>query len=337
MPQHRLDQLTRLLAAPSGGVFFLEGEEQFLKEDAVRRIVESHLDAATRDFNLDQLDGADAGADQLAPLLATPPMMARWRAVLLRDAQGLSPSARTLIEQVVASPPDGLLLVVTATKPARSKAAFYSTLEKQAHSFAFPSLGDADAPGWLLERAEQEHSLRMAPDAARSLVAAVGSNLGLLAAELEKIAAFVTPRTSVSMEDVKAVCGAIPRSDRWEWFDLVGNREYHRAMAQLPVLLGGSETGVGLVIGLGSHLLRLALAVSGGKEALERTLRPYQRWLTRRLVPQARRWSLPEIDDALTDLLRTDQLLKSASLTDQQAMEELLLRLAARREVQAAA
>jgi DNA polymerase III delta subunit len=43
--------------------------------------------------------------------------------------------------------------------------------------------------------------------------------------------------------------------------------------------------------------------------------------------PQARRWTLPEVDAALGELLRTDRLLKSASLTDKQAMEELLLRL----------
>ena len=47
------------------------------------------------------------------------------------------------------------------------------------------------------------------------------------------------------------------------------------------------------------------------------------------MLPQARLWSGEEIDAALTDLLRTDRLLKSTSLTDRQAMEELLLRLAA--------
>jgi hypothetical protein len=36
---------------------------------------------------------------------------------------------------------------------------------------------------------------------------------------------------------------------------------------------------------------------------------------------------LPEVDAALGELLRTDRLLKSASLSDRQALEELLLRL----------
>jgi DNA polymerase III delta subunit len=60
---------------------------------------------------------------------------------------------------------------------------------------------------------------------------------------------------------------------------------------------------------------------------LERELKPFQKWMARRLVPVARRWTLPEVDQALVELLRTDRLLKSASLSDRQAIEELLLRM----------
>jgi DNA polymerase III delta subunit len=49
--------------------------------------------------------------------------------------------------------------------------------------------------------------------------------------------------------------------------------------------------------------------------------------MARRIVPQARKWTLPEVDQALGELLRADRLLKSASLSDRQAIEELLLRL----------
>jgi DNA polymerase III delta subunit len=73
--------------------------------------------------------------------------------------------------------------------------------------------------------------------------------------------------------------------------------------------------------------VRVGLAVAGGKEALERELNPRQRWLAGRIGTAARRWTSPEIDDALAELLRTDRLLKSAPLSDRQAMEELLLRL----------
>jgi DNA polymerase III delta subunit len=84
---------------------------------------------------------------------------------------------------------------------------------------------------------------------------------------------------------------------------------------------------VGLVIGMGGVMLKLGIVCAGGQRALEAELKPFQRWMARKIIPQARRWTLPEVDAALSELLRTDRLLKSASLSDRQALEELLLRL----------
>jgi len=123
--------------------------------------------------------------------------------------------------------------------------------------------------------------------------------------------------------------GSIPRFDRWAWFDLVGERRFGEALRQLPVLLEAGESGVGLVIGMGAQLLRIGIVCAGGQGALERELRPNQRWLARRVAAQARKWTLAQVDAALAELLRSDRLLKSASLSDRQAMEELLLRLRA--------
>lgn len=311
---------------PPGGCFFFCGEEEYLREAATGRTVAAHLDPATRDFNLDQLRGSDVGPEELASLLATPPLMAERRVVVIRDAQGLSPKAREVVEQVVASPPSDLVLVLSAVG---SKAKFYSTLKNTTTAVEFPAVDALDAPGWLIERAGFAHGLMLDPEAARAMVAAMGTGLGTLTAELDKLAAFVQDRTDVALADVRAVCGSIPRFDRWAWFDLVGERRWEEARRQLPILLDSGETGVGLVIGMTMQLLRIALACAGGQGALERELKSNQRWLARRIAPQARKWTLAEADTALSELLRTDRLLKSASLSDRQAVEELLLRLAA--------
>jgi DNA polymerase-3 subunit delta len=319
--------LRTLEAQPPGGYFFFYGEEEYLREEAVMRVVSSHLDPATRDFNFDQLRGPDVDAEALASLLATPPLMAARRVVVIRDAQGLSAKARDVVERVVQATPADLVLILSAAIPAGSKAKFYSVLQKHACAVEFAAVDALDAPGWLMERAQLAHGRSLEPEAARVLVAGVGPGLGILTAELEKLAAFVQERTEITAADVRAVVGSIPRFDRWAWFELVGERDIDEARRQLPALLDSGETGVGLVIGMANHLLRVALVCAGGTGALEQELKPYQRWLAKRIAPQARKWTLDELDAALSELLRTDCLLKSASMTDRQAMEELLLRL----------
>lgn len=329
MAEISYDRLQTLLQNASGGAFFLHGDEELLREEAVSRVMDAHLDPATRDFNLDHLRGPDLTAEALASVLATPPMMAEWRVVVVREAQGLAQKAREVVESVLAAPPPGLALVLVALIPSGSQAKFYSVLRKKAQTVDFPRVEPIDAPGWLIERARTAHGLEMDPDAATAMVSALGTDLGHLTAELGKLASFVEDRRSIAVADVEALTGTVRRQDRWEWFDLVGDRRLDEALRTLPTLLEAGESGVGLVIGMTSQLLRVAIACAGGSAALERELKPYQRWLARRIVPQSRRWTLQEVDVALEELLRADRLLKSASLTDRQVMEELLLRLRA--------
>lgn len=310
-----------------GGVFFLHGDEEHLKELAAREIIAAHLDPATRDFNLDEVRGTEVTPETLGSLIQTPPMMAEWRVVVVRDVQALavSSTSRGILEDVVKATPPGLALILLADIGG-SKARLWTTLKKGAIAEEFGRLGEADLPGWLMAHAEGR-GVALEPDAARALAVAIGADLATLVREVDKLRDYIGDRAAITRKDVETVVGAIPRQDRWEWMDLVADRRFDRARAGLHVLLEGSETGVGLVIGLATQFLRMGICVEGGKGALEGALPPHQRWLARKVEGQARRWSAPAIARALDDLHRADRLLKSAPLTDVQVMEELLLRL----------
>jgi DNA polymerase III subunit delta len=333
MPAVSYDRLARTLErGPLGGLFFLHGDEDFLKEEAAARLVAAHLDPATRDFNYDQLRAGEVDAERLASVLATPPMMAEWRVVVIRDAQALAASARTrgVIEALLDRPVGGLAVILLAQLPKGSTAKFWDRLRKEATAIEFAAPESGDLPGWVIERGELE-GVEVEPAAARALAAAIGASLGVLAAELTKLRDYVGDRRRVTVADVAALVGEVPRQNRWDWFDMVGEARLGEARQALPVLLDAGESGVGLILGLGTHFLRLAILSAGGEKALAAALPGnLQRWLPARLGRQARRWTPAALEAALDDLLRADRLLKSASLTDLQVMDELLLRLAAR-------
>jgi DNA polymerase-3 subunit delta len=297
-----------------------------------RALVEVHLDPATRDFNFDPLRGTEVDAEVLASVLGTPPMMAEWRVVVIREVEGLagSPRARDILLRFVAAPPPGLALILSCTVPAGSKAKFYTELAKSAHALEFQSITAADVPGWLMGRARERHGVELEVDAAQALGSAIGANLGVLTREIEKLADFVGERGVVTLADVEAAGTQLPSQDRWRWFDLVGERKFDQALDALGVLMAQGESGVSLVIGLATHLLRLGIVGERGPAALEAVLPPNQRWVVRRLGAQARRWSSGDIDEALEGLLRVDRLLKSSPLSDEHFVEEWLLGLMVR-------
>ena len=311
-----------------GGAFFLYGVDGFRKEATGRSLVDWHLDPATKDFNFDPLRGSELEVEALASVLATPPMMADWRVVLLQEVESLASSARArdVLLGVARNPPPGLALIMLATIPGGSKAKFYQDLKRAARSTEFPEVGPNDVPGWLVDWAGSRHGVVMTEEAARALGGAIGTDLGVLAREVEKLASLVEEGEPITLDAVKRVVTHLPTQDRWEWMDLVGHRDFPKALRTLPVLLAqGGESAVFLTMGLATHLLRLGLARSGGRAELEKSLPPHQKWLSRRIIQQANRWSVPDLQWALKGLKRVDRVLKSTSLPEHDVLEEWLL------------
>jgi DNA polymerase-3 subunit delta len=326
-----------LKGGDKGGVFFLHGEDAFRKEEAARALVDWHLDPATRDFNFDALRGSEVAVETLASVLATPPMMAEWRVVVLREVEALASSARAreVLHGTTRKPPAGLALILVASIPRGSKASFYEELKRHARALAFPAIAPNDVPGWLVAWAQARHGRPMTVEAARALGAAVGTDLGVLAQEVAKLASLVPEEQAISVEAVRAAGTHIPSVDRWAWFDRVAERDFRWALAGLGTLLGQGETGVGITAGLATHLLRVGVAGTAGAAGLKEVLPPHQQFLAGRLLKQARLWKSRELEDALLGLRRADRLLKSGSLSEDQVLEEWFLGLMAGEGAQA--
>jgi DNA polymerase III subunit delta len=323
--------LRRALGPDPGGVFFLHGDDEFRKEEAARALAEGHLDPGTRDFNLDRLTGSETDAETLASLLGTPPMMAEWRVVVLRETEALASSkrAREILMDVVKRPPPGLALILLCTVPARSSARFYRDLQKGCRSTEFRPVGIDDVPGWLVTRAREAHGRELEEAAARALAQAAGTDLAVLVRELEKLDTLAPEGEAVTPAHVEAAGTRVPRQDRWGWFDLVAGRRFDQALEGLDVLFRHGESGVGLTIGLATHFLRLGVAVAGGRGALQEVLPPHQRWLADKIARQARQWDPGELEAAIEGLLQVDRLLKSSPLPEEHHLQVWLLERAA--------
>lgn len=320
-----------LVDATGGGVYYLHGEDEYRKLEAARALVDRYVDPGTRDFNFDRLNGSDTTVERLASVIATPPMMADWRVVHVKETEAFaaSPKARAVLLEAAKKPPPGLALILQATVPARSRARFYKDMAKLAQSVEFKAVPPHEAPAWLATWAQEELGVVLELDAARALAGAAGTDLGVLVHEVRKLASMVGEGSPVDRAAVAAGGLRIPRQDRWEWFDLVAERRAPEAVRGLEILLEQGETPVGLVIGLSSMMLRIGVAVEGGAPALSKALPPYQRFLARRIAGQAQRWKSAEVARAVRGLRRLDQLLKASSISGGVLMEEWLWSVAA--------
>src|SRR3989442_7642860 len=70
-------------AAALGAVYYLHGDEDVLKEEAVRALVDRALDPGARDFNFEQRRAGDLDPEAFHSLVNTPPMLAAAPVVVI--------------------------------------------------------------------------------------------------------------------------------------------------------------------------------------------------------------------------------------------------------------
>src|SRR3989442_14151629 len=184
-------------------VYYLHGDEDVLKDEAIRALVERAVDPAARDFNVDQRSAADLDPEAFHTLVNTPPLLAATRAVVIRGLEQLRKTTKVRQELVryldSPSPTTLLVLVQGAGEPPDTE------LASRATAVAVNPLPPARVERWVAHHASRL-GLTLAPDAAELLLAAVGNDLAALARELEKLAAVAGGRPA-TRDEVAALVG----------------------------------------------------------------------------------------------------------------------------------
>jgi DNA polymerase-3 subunit delta len=334
------------------GAYYISGEDDYQKEDAVRQLIETALDPGSRDFNLDVRRAADLDAETLGVLLSTPPMMAERRVIVIRDTSALRKDVRKVLDEYLQRPAPDLLLVLTLAAGSKADSALLA-LSTQ---LQFDPLSGDRIPKWIAHHATTEIKVRISKPAIELLQAAVGNDLHQLAGELDKLASYVAGRgEEIGEDDVAAVVGVRRGETQADFLDAVADRNVLRALELIPhVLAQPKTTGVSIVMSLTTQMLAISWGRAKLDEGLSRarlsqeyfellretgayTGRPWGS-ATAIWARSAERWTREALDHALDALLEADIALKESRVSsDEQLLATVVLSLCAVDEKGAAA
>ncbi len=319
--------------------YYLYGEDDFLKETAVRQLLAVAVDPAVQAFNLDQRRGGEVQGEELGVLLGTPPMMAERRVVVIRDVGALRKDARSALDRYLKTPsPDAVLVLVAASGEKPDK-----KLTDQATAVEYAALTGTQLPKWIERQvAESGEGATITEEAISLLQDVAGSDLALLGLEIEKLLSYTNGGT-ITEEAVTAVVGVRREETLGHLLDAIAQRDASTALAALPLVLQQPKTSaVTIVMALTVQMLALAWGQARGLHPA-RLSKEYFSLLkeagglyTGRAWGEAvsawtkslARWNEADLDAALSALVRADEALKESRLsTEEQLLSTLILTL----------
>ena len=332
------------------GAYYITGDDDYQKGDAVKQLIEAVLDPQSRDFNLDVRKASDLDEGTLGSLLNTPPMLAARRVIVVQEVGTLRKDARKALDDYLQNPAPDLLLILTAASGSKADTA----LSRSATLLQFDPLTGDRIPKWIAHHANSALGVGITEPAVELLQAAVGSDLHQLASELDKLASF-TQGNEITEDAVAAIVGVRRGETQADLLDAVADRNVSRALELIPHILSQPKTtAVSVVMALSTQMIAIAWGrarlddgASRGQLAQEyfdllkeTSAFTGRSWGSATAVwaRAAERWSRQAIDYALDAMLEADVALKESKVSsEEQILATVVLSLCAAEETIAAA
>ena len=257
---------------------------------------------------------ADEDADRLPAAfddLTSPPLFGGAQSLVIRHAEALrEPEQETILARLPALGAGGSLVLVARTADQRRR--LFAACMRAGAAFGFPRVDLRGAPSWAV-RFARERGHEIVPAAVQELVDRSGSDLGVLASEVEKVSLHAGPGGRIQPSHVRAVATAGRAHEIQELTDRLATRDHAGAIRILRTLLAEGEPPIRAAAFLAAHLRRALHVAELGERGLDHGAIAAQLgispWLVQRIAGRGR---ARDLERTLQVLRRLDLELKSS-------------------------
>jgi DNA polymerase-3 subunit delta len=204
-------------------VYLLYSGEQYLLREALH-MIEKTIPAGMRDFTLDAFDAASDEAfsiEGIIDILHTVPFGGGRRTVFIENFQKLREKDTKKMEAYALKPAQESLLVLLNSGKLKKKVALNRIK-------AIPlSIKESEIPFWIKDKAK-EKGMNISDAAADYLIGTVGTDLGLIASEIEKFT--LISKSRIEKEDIKGLIWGSFEYDAFDLADALMNKDREGAI-----------------------------------------------------------------------------------------------------------
>ena len=317
------DVLSQLEKGPLAPLYLFYGEEPYLIQQAVNLVCQRMgKGTAVRTFY--------AGEDSLDALLeawGVPSLFATKDVIVLKSAERLKAADRERLANEVERRDATQPLIVCGNGRLDLSQKFFERCAKVGVAGEFRPPFANQMPGWVQRFARERH-VQVTEEAASLLADLVGPDLFALAAEVDKLIAFVSPQTLVEADAVTACVGNLNAASVFDLADALGQRNQQKALGLFREVLTDDREALPVLQALVSHFRRLwkvkELLASGMSEnQIERTVNVRGLRL-RALLSQSRLFSSMDLGLLFRRMAELDVIFKSARTSPAALFDDLV-------------
>jgi len=272
-----LDWLREAGGQPVRPVYAIYGGDHYLVRESIAAVSRAVFPETEGEAAVTRLAGAQATLADVLDELFTLPFFSRRRLVIVEEADPFVTKHRKELEAYAERPSlSGHLLLQVKQWTSTTKLA--KLVDKVGLAIDCNPLPEKQAQkvvAWLVQSARTRCDAQLDPGAANLLVELVGLEIGILTAEVEKLAVYAGDAKRIDRADVARMVDAGRVETVWKALDAATTGQAQMALELLDNLLAAGEAPVMLLAAMSASLLKVHHAgrLRGARLALDEACR----------------------------------------------------------------
>ena len=311
--------------SPIHPIYAIVSPSRFLRSDALDHLLGAMGDAGGPVAPA-RFEGPSAVLANVLDEVRTPSLLGERRVVVVDDADPFITAHRTKLESYASTPSDcGSLIFLCNSLPKTTRLS--KIIQKVGRVIAVEAPKGRAVVRWTVERARTSYGKRLSMPAAQALFDHLGDSVGVLDAELSKLAVYVGDRGDITPADIDALTGHHREEKVFGVTDAIASGDAAGALRQWEQVLATDRAAPArAVAGLAWGIRRLLEARrdwenGANLQELSRRLYTDPSVLKRRLE----RVTVEGLERQQRDLLEADLAVKTGASTVGSAVEKFIL------------
>ena len=324
-------------------IIVLHGDNQLAINECISLIISQSGGFA--DLNTSRLHGGEAGQTEISTQLNMLPLGAEKRKLIVDHAQEIlkgKENQKWIKSLLKTFPPSNQLILVVDDEKKYNRGSwdwgtytkkhwFRKALQSFSGESIWKELSIPDAktlPSWIEETAENLGG-HFHPAAAHTLSKLIGNDVFQAQQEIQKAIAYVGEGQQVQAEDIRLLCSATKEETIFSLVDAVGQRDGKNATRLYQELrIDMAATYIFNMLVRQVRLLLQARVLQNQKSPIKQVVEACDlrsEWQARKLINQARHFSVSELEMIYRKLNRIDEDSKTGKISIDAAVETLLV------------
>ncbi len=330
-----LDFLAQLKKNDITPVYLFYGPENYLRDQAIRRLKEHLLPPGAEEFDYHVLDGGAVTGGDVVSAISYAPLVAKRRLVVVRGAvffHGGRKEDEDLLIKYFGEPVSHACLVFDAGREVDRRRKVYKELCRVGRAIEFTRLKPPELVKWLAKLAAEE-GCALQKEAAGELLARCGRNMYMLYNEMKKLTCYAGQGNVVGLGMVRELVAGRVEENIFEVVDAIGNKDCLRAVQGIRNLLLQKQQPqqiTGMVARQFRLILQLREMVERGysREEIIARLKMHP-FVYKKIYQQRSNFKRSSLVGIINELNELDYAVKTGRVSFQPAMETLLLKICA--------